>query len=166
MRDALIDDVALATLVKRAARPGGGPGRIWLGHTRAVVSRRPYPRLADVWDMVARSAYTQLRHSPPLLVLTGAGLLVTYVVPPVAAAGGAALVLTRRDRRATTTALCGLAAYAAMTATYLPTVRHYRLPARWAATLPAAAALYLAMTVDSARRHRGGRGGSWKGRTY
>jgi hopene-associated glycosyltransferase HpnB len=50
---ALIDDVALARLVKRA-----GHGRIWLGLSTDVVSLRGYPRLADLWDMVARSAYT------------------------------------------------------------------------------------------------------------
>jgi hypothetical protein len=31
--------------------------------------------------------------------------------------------------------------------------------------LPFDAALYGAMTFDSARRHRSGRGGEWKGRT-
>jgi hypothetical protein len=30
--------------------------------------------------------------------------------------------------------------------------------------LPVIAALYAAMTVDSARRHYAGRGGEWKGR--
>ena len=33
-----------------------------------------------------------------------------------------------------------------------------------APTLPAVALLYLAMTVDSARRHHAGRGSLWKGR--
>lgn len=165
MRGALIDDVSLAALVKRSGRGPGG-GRIWLGHTREVVSRRPYPRLADLWDMVARSAYTQLRYSPVLLVLTAGGLVVGYAVPPAAAVAGAVGWARRRDARSALTGLAGLAGYAAMTATYLPTVRHYRLPARWAAALPAAAALYLAMTVDSAVRHHTGRGGAWKGRTY
>ena len=35
-----------------------------------------------------------------------------------------------------------------------------------ALALPFAALLYTAMTVDSARRHRAGRGGAWKGRTF
>jgi hypothetical protein len=40
----------------------------------------------------------------------------------------------------------------------------YRLAAWRAPALPAVALLYAAMTVDSARRYHGGRGGAWKGR--
>ena len=55
----LIDDCALA----RALKPGGP---IWLGLATESRSVRPYAGLGDIWDMVARSAYTQLRHSPML----------------------------------------------------------------------------------------------------
>jgi hypothetical protein len=51
-----------------------------------------------------------------------------------------------------------------MTASYVPMQRLYRLPAWRALALPVAAALYGAMTFDSARRHWSGRGGEWKGR--
>src|ERR1700722_19243992 len=50
IRSARIDDVALGQVVK------GQRGRCWLGLSTAVVSVRPYPRLADLWQMVARSA--------------------------------------------------------------------------------------------------------------
>jgi len=49
---------------------------------------------------------------------------------------------------------------------YRPTLKLYGLGAGWALTLPAAGLLYTLMTVDSARRHRQGRGGAWKGRHY
>jgi hopene-associated glycosyltransferase HpnB len=151
IRDAVIDDVALARLLKRH-------GRIWLGLAPDLRSVRPYPHLADLWQMVARSAYTQLRYSPVLLCGTVAGLLLVYLLPPALVIGGAisgsvpALVL-------------GAASWAIMTATYVPMLRAYGL--RWwrALLLPCIAALYLAMTVDSARRHRAGRGAEWKGRT-
>jgi hypothetical protein len=52
-----------------------------------------------------------------------------------------------------------------MLTTYAPMLRYYRLPAWRVLTLPVAGALYTAMTVDSARRHRAGAGGAWKGRT-
>lgn len=152
--DALIDDVALGRLVKH--RPGGG--RTFLGLTDDVVSVRPYPGLADLWQMVARSAYTQLRHSRLLLVGTVLGLLGVYVAPPVLTLVGAvtgwALLL----------APAGVA-WALMTLTFVPTLRLYRLSPLRAPSLPLLAVLYLAMTVDSARRHRRGRGGAWKGRT-
>lgn len=47
-------------------------------------SVRPYPRLHDLWRMVSRSAYAQLRHNPLLLAGTVAGLAVVYLVPPIA----------------------------------------------------------------------------------
>ena len=51
-----------------------------------------------------------------------------------------------------------------MTLSYLPVLRLYRLSPLRAPCLPVMALLYTAMTVDSARRHRMGRGGEWKGR--
>jgi hopene-associated glycosyltransferase HpnB len=79
IRDARIDDVALAGLLKRAG------GRCWLGLTTDVVSMRPYDRLTDIWDMVARSAYTQLRYSLALTVGVVLGLAWLYLLPPAAA---------------------------------------------------------------------------------
>lgn len=58
IRHAVIDDVALARAVK------GSGGHIWLGLADRVDSVRPYPRLGDLWRMVSRSAYAQLRHNP------------------------------------------------------------------------------------------------------
>jgi hopene-associated glycosyltransferase HpnB len=150
---ALIDDVALARLVKHA-----GSGRIWLGLSTDVASLRRYPRLADLWDMVARSAYTQLRYSPAVLAGTVAGLAVLYAVPPVATVAG---LLARQPLPL----VFGLAGWLLMAGSYLPMLRAYRLTPWWAPALPVIALLYAGMTVDSAWRHRRGRGGAWKGRT-
>ena len=149
--DARIDDVALGTLLKR------GGGRIWLGVTTGVRSLRPYPRLADLWDMIARSAYTQLRYSPWLLLGTIVGLVFTYGVPPVVGVVGLATQWWG-------VAIPALLAWAVMSASYVPVLRLYGLSWWRAPLLPGVMALYGAMTVDSARRHRQGRGGSWKGR--
>jgi hopene-associated glycosyltransferase HpnB len=153
IRGAIIDDVALARAVKRAG------GRTWLGLAADVRSVRPYPRLADLWHMVARSAYTQLRHSPLLLAGTVLGLAVLFGVPPAAAVVGAAT-------GSVPLLAAGLAAWLLMAASYLPTLRYHRLPAGGAVLLPVAAGLYVAMTIDSARRHRAGAGAAWKGRAY
>jgi hypothetical protein len=45
-------------------------------------------------------------------------------------------------------------------------IRYYRQPPPAALLLPVTAMFYLAMTLDSARRHLAGRGAAWKGRTY
>jgi hypothetical protein len=113
--------------------------------------------------MVARSAYTELRHSPPLLAGTVVGLLALYAIPPAAALVGA-VGLPGGGLPPMVAAAAGLAAWALMALTYVPTLRLYGLGALRAASLPVVALLYAAMTVDSARQHRLGRGGAWKGR--
>lgn len=153
IRQAVIDDVALA----RAVKSGGG--RVWLGLADRVDSVRPYPRLDDLWRMVSRSAYAQLRHSPVLLAVTVVGLALVYLVPPVAVVAG----LVAGDRGAVA---LGAAAWLVMAGTYVPMLRYYRQPLWLAPLLPFTAFLYLLMTVDSAVRHYRGRGAAWKGRTY
>ncbi|MFD8293201.1 glycosyltransferase [Streptomyces lavendulae] len=153
IRQAVIDDVALA----RAVRRGGG--RIWLGLAERVDSVRPYSGLGDLWRMVSRSAYAQLRHRPVLLAGTVAGLVLVYLVPPAALCAGLAA-----GRPAV--AWAGGTAWLLMTGTYLPMLRYYRQSPLLAPLLPLTALLYLLMTVDSAVRHYRGRGAAWKGRTY
>jgi hypothetical protein len=143
--------------------------------TRQVVSVRPYPRLASLWQMVARSAYTQLRYSPVLLAATLAGLLFLYVLPPAGAIAGLAAVLAlppaaaglagASGAAAALTLGAGLAGWALMSLSYLPMLRLYRLSPLRAPGLPLIALLYAAMTADSARRHYAGRGAQWRGRT-
>ena len=148
VRGNLIDDVALAAAVKRG-------GRIWLGHSVLAASRRPYPRFADIWAMVARTAYVQLRFSLLLLLGTVLAMVLTCLVPPAAAlfAHGVARWL-------------GLAAWIMLAVSYVPTLRRYRLSAFWAPLLPLIAAFYLAATIGSAVNHHRGRGVAWKGRAY
>ncbi|MFF9671622.1 glycosyltransferase [Streptomyces eurythermus] len=153
IRHAVIDDVALARAVK------GAGGRVWLGLADRVDSVRPYPELGDLWRMVSRSAYAQLRHNPLLLLGTVAGLALVYLVPPAAVAVGAA-------GGDAATALAGAVAWAVMAGTYLPMLRYYGQPPWLAPLLPFTAFLYLLMTVDSAVQHYRGRGAAWKGRTY
>ncbi|EFD70905.1 integral membrane protein [Streptomyces lividans TK24] len=153
IRHAVIDDVALARAVK------GTGGRVWLGLADRVDSVRPYPRLHDLWRMVSRSAYAQLRHNPLVLAGTVLGLALVYLVPPAAVLVGAA---TGQG----TTAALGAAAWLVMAGTYLPMLRYYRQPLWLAPLLPFTAFLYLLMTVDSAVQHYRGRGAAWKGRTY
>lgn len=159
---ATIDDVALAKALK------GTGANIWLGlagepnkagtypGVPKVESRRSYPALADIWEMVARNAYTQLGHSPVTLAGTVAALCSIYLAPPVLTMAGLA---TRRPSMA----VAGLSAWTAMTATYLPMVRYCQAPPVAALALPFTASLYMAMTLSSAHRHRTG-GVPWKGR--
>src|SRR3984885_6381691 len=159
MRGALIDDVALGTLLKKNGN------RIWLGLTTDIRSDRPYPSLASLWHMIARSAYVQLRYNPALLAGTLIGLLLLYAVPPAGVI--AALIAVGVGSTGTAVAVTGIAGllgWALMTASYLPLLRFYRLSPLRAPALPLIALLYAAMTADSARRHYSGRAVSWRGR--
>lgn len=149
LKDELIDDCALAAKVKAA-----GHGT-WVGLSHSVVSHRRYPTLRSIWNMVARTAYTQLQYSPVILVGCVLALLWTFVLP---LAG-----LFAPDPTARTAAIiAGVTA----AATYLPTLIYYRRSPAWALMLPLVGALYLAMTVDSARRYAKGIRSEWRGRVY
>ncbi len=152
IRGELIDDCALARRIKR-------DGPIWLGLTGESRSLRPYDGLGGIWRMVARTAFTQLGHSPAMLGAAVAGMVLFYVVP------AAALVLGAVGREPAAAAMGGLALFL-MGLAYRPTCRLYG-PLGWPfLALPAAAFLYTLMTVDSARRHWRGEGGAWKGRRF
>jgi hopene-associated glycosyltransferase HpnB len=146
IRSALIDDCALGKVLKQH-------GAIWLGLADGVRSLRGYPKWGDVWRLIARSAFTQLRHSLPLLAVCVIGMALTFLAPPLLSAASDLGVR-----------VFGLAAWALMALTYLPTLLYYRQPVWWAPLLPLTALFYLAATIDSARRHLTGRGGEWKGR--
>jgi hypothetical protein len=64
----------------------------------------------------------------------------------------------------TESATLGLTAWAAMSLAFLPTLRLYERSPAWAPLLPLIAVVYMAATIDSARRHWLGRGAEWKGR--
>ncbi|MGE4220404.1 MAG: glycosyltransferase [Alphaproteobacteria bacterium] len=151
IRDALIDDCALATLVKSRG------GRLWLGLSDDAISLRPYRGLGEIWDMVARSAFTQLRHSTLLLTGTLLGMILLYLLPPL-------LALSLPLHGNSVAALSGACAWLLMAVSYAPTLRRYGQPLPMAFLLPVAGILYTLMTFDSARRHWLGRGGVWKGR--
>jgi hopene-associated glycosyltransferase HpnB len=148
IRNALIDDCSLAEKLKKV-------GPVWLGLTDRSRSIRPYDTLADVRRMIARSAYAQLRYSPLLLAATIAMMVLTFIVPPLLAIFATGL-----------TRFLGIVVWLAMTISYMPTLRFYRLSPLWSLALPGIAALYLYYTIISAYDHVRGRGGQWKGRIH
>jgi hopene-associated glycosyltransferase HpnB len=162
IRDALIDDVALARLLKARKR------RLWLGLDAEIESVRRYT-LLDLWRMVTRSAFVQLgyRYALPPLVMTG--LAFFFAGPSVIVVASVAAIALGAGSVAAWVAFA-LAALARVleTLAILPWVRHHRIRQEtgWALTLPLAALFYGAMTVGSAWNHLRGRGSAWKGRGY
>jgi hopene-associated glycosyltransferase HpnB len=149
LRGAIIDDCTLARLARNA---GFGT---WIGLTRAASSRRAATSFAAIRDMVARTAFTQLRYSNVLLGACTLLMLLAFVAPV------AGLWAPPPAARALAAFAC-----AALAATYVPLLRYYGMNPLRALTLPLAAMLFLVMTWTSALRYWRGTRSVWKGRTY
>lgn len=161
IRGAIIDDVALAKAVK------GAGGRTWLGFDPGICSLRTYPRLADLWQMVSRTAFTQLRYSSILLILTLVGLAVFVVSPPIvigwvltAIPPSLDLVGDSRGRALVWATL----AWVLMSVALLPAIRYHRVPVIYTVSLPLGGFLFGLMTASSAWKHWRGKGSIWRGR--
>jgi hopene-associated glycosyltransferase HpnB len=146
IRSEIIDDCALGRAMK-------AQGPIWLGLTERASSIRPYAGMAEIRQMVARSAYAQLGYSPLALFGTFLGMIVVY-----AAAPAFALFATASAQSS------GILAWLAMGVAFQPILRFYRVSPLWGIVLPLIGFVYALFTLDSAIQHWRGRGGMWKGR--
>ncbi|WP_348281218.1 glycosyltransferase [Burkholderia pseudomallei] len=149
IRGALIDDCSLAAQIKHR---GAGRHPIRLDLADRSVSLRPYDSWRDIWNMIARTAFTQLRYSPVLLLGTLVGMTILYLVPPVAALAYGAR------------AWPAWLAWASMCTAYAPMLSYYRRSPWWAPALPLVALFYVGATFASAVRYWRGKGGQWKAR--
>jgi hopene-associated glycosyltransferase HpnB len=156
LQNALIDDCTLAAKIKHR---GAKHHNIWLGLSQTTHSLRPYESLNSIWQMVARTAYTQLNYSPLLLLGTVIGMYLVYLAAPIG-------IITGLITHSLPLLIVNLITYSLITIAYFPTTRFYRIPIVYAFCLPAIGLLYSAMTIDSARQHWQGNGGKWKGRSY
>jgi hopene-associated glycosyltransferase HpnB len=147
IRDAIIDDVALARAVKRSG------GNIWLGLIEETRSIRDYGTFGEIRSMISRTAYAQLRHSAFLLVMTIVGMALIFLAPPLLLLSGKPLP-----------AIFGLASWFLMMISYAPSLKFYGRSVLWSPLLPAVALFYMSATIDSALAYWSGRGGVWKDR--
>lgn len=150
LHDALIDDCTLAAHIKRAGN------RIFLGLSHAARSHRGYHELKPIWEMVARTAFTQLKYSPWLLAACTLIMIAMFWLAPFA------FLLSQSPELH----LIGTLAWIAMFSTYLPTLTYYQRSPLWGFALPVIGTLYLAMTWTSAIRYWRGERASWKDRRY
>jgi hypothetical protein len=125
-----------------------------MGLTRTSVSLRAYTSFAEIRDLIARTAFTQLHYSASLLLATLLAMLLIYVAP-------IALLFAHNP----VPKILGTSSWLLMSLLYLRTIRFYRLSPAWAATLPFTALLYSYATFLSAGRYYLGRGAQWKGRS-
>ena len=153
IRGELIDDVAIAKKAKLAG------GRLWLGLDPGIESLRGYDTFPEIVELVARTAYIQLRRNPALLAGTLVFLGGIFVAPPI-------LLVLGLARGSLVAALSGFLSWGVQSLLYSSTVRYSRVSPAVSLTLPLASLLYGYMTFLSAWRHWVGRGLQWKGRAY
>ena len=151
LKEAIIDDCTLARKVKEKGY------RTWTGLTHSAISIRPYKDLNEIWNMVARTAFTQLRYSSILLLLCTAIMLLAYWVP---VAGLLAGIFTAKSDIFN----ISLIAYGILSITYIPVLRFYKVSSGYAVMLPFIGTLFLLMTWTSAIRYWSGERLRWRGR--
>ena len=150
LHHALIDDCTLASLIKRADL------RTWLGLSHAACSHRGYQTLRPIWQMVARTAYTQLKYSPIWLVLCTVIMVAMFWVAPFV------FLLPVLEEAYMLSALT----WGVMLIAYTPTLIYYQRSPIWGLALPIIGTLYLAMTWTSALQYWRGERACWKDRRY
>jgi hopene-associated glycosyltransferase HpnB len=168
LASALIDDCALARQIKGA---GKRRGNIWLGLSHKFQSIRCYEGLKGVWDMVRRTAFTELKYSYFMLLFTVTAMSILYLLPPfVVMAFIFRLLMTYEIAHSSWVSLLsattGGVTWAIMASTFVPMIKFYKTSPFIALLLPLSGLLYTLMTIDSAFKHIRGKGGQWKGRTY
>jgi hypothetical protein len=145
VRGEILEDVAIA----RAVRAAGFHTAFLRG--AEFVRVRMYQRAGALWEGWTKNLWLLLGSSPRRAALAVAAALVAGPLP---------LAMLFYDGTAAWTALVGaIGAEAWLRA-------RGRGDPRWALTLPLGGLLLSAMIADSARRHLGGRGIRWRGRTY
>ena len=148
IKDKLIDDCSLAKQVKQSGY------HTWVGMTHSARSIRNYQTLGTIWNMVSRTAFTQLRHSIVLLCVCTLLMIVAFILPLFGILqGGMAM-------------FAGMLALMIQYACYQYTVHYYEVSIAYTLALPLAGVLYLLMTWSSTYRHFFQQGASWKGRHY
>ena len=150
LHNALIDDCTLATHIKRAGL------RTFIGLSHAARSHRGYQDLKPIWEMVTRTAYTQLRYSFILLVSCTLIMTSMFWAAPLGF-----LLLPFQEA-----CVLSAGAWMVMFFTYMPTLIYYQRSPLWSLALPIIGTLYLAMTWTSALRYWRGERACWKDRRY
>ncbi len=151
IKDKVIDDCNIAKKIKEK-------GNIWLGLTEKVCSRRCYKNLSEIWKMVSRTAYEQLRFSPLYLCLSILGMCIIYLYP--------VLALFFFEEIQISLFLLNILTILILVISFRPSVNFYKLPSFYYYSLPIVSLIYMMMTLTSAFNFHFRKGNVWKGRKY
>jgi chlorobactene glucosyltransferase len=157
IRDAICEDVALATLIKRSGR------KIALRGGDRLLSTRMYTGWRTLWPGLAKNLTEMLGGVHSAIATAAAGLVLAWaaVLLPL---------LDARDCRAGAPGAClalafALPASAAAFGLHVAGTRFFRIPFWYGLIFPLGYSLGTLIAFDSVRRRLSGRV-TWKGRTY
>ena len=157
IKNKVIDDCNIAKLLKKR-------GKIWLGLTNQVISKRKYHCFREIWNMVTRTAFEQLKYSFILLIISLLGLIVTYLLPYLLIFLSFTNLI--RDELSVNLLIPNILSIIMMLVVFYPTVHFYKIKKMYVFILPISAIIYGAMTFASALNYFLFKGNSWKGRVY
>ena len=152
IKDKVIDDCNIAKIIKNR-------GRIWLGLTNLVKSRRTYQNLNEIWKMVSRTAFEQLNFSITILIICCLGMLIIYLTPYIFLVISF-LVLEKELMIINLSTIC------LITLAFSPVMKFYKVSKKYLVFIPFFSFLFITMTCSSAINHYSKKGNKWKGRSY
>ncbi|MAZ46563.1 MAG: glycosyl transferase family 2 [Rickettsiales bacterium] len=151
IKNKVIDDCNIAKKIKEK-------GKIWLGLTENIYSKRCYRSLFEIWKMVSRTAYEQLTFSPFYLSFSIFGMCIIYLFPIFG--------IFFLEKNQVSLFLLNIFTILMVIVSFIPTVKFYNLPSRYYFSLPLASLFYIMMTITSAFNFHFKKGNIWKGRKY
>ena len=152
IQNKVIDDCNIAKFFKKE-------GKIWLGLTNLVKSRRTYKNLDEIWKMVSRTAFEQLNFSIIILVICCLGMFLIYLTPFIILA----ISFFELEKNLM---IINLFTISLMVIAFIPIMKFYKVDERYLAFIPLFSSLYIMMTCSSAINHYSKKGNKWKERSY
>jgi hypothetical protein len=157
VRGIIVEDVALARLIKRAG------GRVALHDGREAISARMYTGWGSLWEGVAKNLVDMLGGPVPTVataILATALAWAAWLIPAAAAIG-----CVDGNSSSCLALVPSLAASAAATGLHIAGAHYFGIPLWYGLLFPAGYTAGSVMAIDSLRLRLRGQV-TWKGRTY
>jgi chlorobactene glucosyltransferase len=160
LRDSILEDRALAEIVKRSGHT------ILLKDGRTLASTRMHTSLREIWESWVKTIYPGMRDYPQVILLAAAAVILgvcIYIFWWIAAAAGWVL---GGNLAADIIFLEASLFWILFLWKRSIDAASYRIPRWYALTAPVGIICFGAMILDSYYRALSGHGFAWKGRTY
>ena len=136
----VIDDCNIAKIIKNR-------GKIWLGLTNLVKSKRTYQSLNEIWKMVSRTAFEQLNFSIIILIVCCLGMFLIYLTPYIFLA--ISIFALEKELM-----IVSLTTIFLITLVFSPVMKFYKVSRKYLICIPFFSSLYIIMTCSSAMTAR------------